>query len=291
MRAAEVARFRSVPRLDPDAAARHWFRGLGEVKERTPARALYSGRGFQEAVNAATALSAQLVIASAGLGLISSDALVPAYEATIVPGAPDSICACLGTSPQNWWRALTRLTQCEWPSQDTLLLVALSRPYLEMLEGDLLKRDPEQIRIFTRTPPDRLHPGIRMSVMPYDARFDAPGGPCPGTIADFAQRALAHFSRHILPQSPVGDLTQHRDLVSTSLSSLIARSRRQGTPMPDQELKAVIRAHYAQVGGRSSRMLRRLRDDLGLACEQSRFSRLFREVQISLVRETQCLPL
>jgi hypothetical protein len=280
-----------MPRLDPDAAARHWLKSLESVDTRTQAQKLYSGRGFQQAVSAAASLAAPLLIASAGLGLVASESLVPAYDATVAPGTSDSICAHLGTSPKAWWRSLTAKSGCRWPTEEVVLLIALSGPYLEMLEADLLGRPPEQFRLFTRTPPERLHPRLRASLMPYDARFDAHDGPCPGTIGDFAQRALAHFSKQILPGARDADVAQHRELVLSSLFGLTAPSKRAGKAAADEELRAVIRTHYTEVGGRSTRMLRRLRDDLGLACEQSRFSRLFREVEAGLGGGAPCLPL
>jgi hypothetical protein len=47
----------------------------------------------------------------------------------------------------------------------------------------------------------------------------------------------------------------------------------------DEEIVVLIREHWSAAQAQSTRMLRLLRDDLGVACEQGRFSRLFRRVR------------
>ena len=47
----------------------------------------------------------------------------------------------------------------------------------------------------------------------------------------------------------------------------------------DEEIKSIIRKHWHDVEGRSGKMLRLFRDHLMIACEQKRFSDLFKEVK------------
>jgi hypothetical protein len=281
--------FRHMRGRDIQAAARDWVERIASVDCATTANELYSGRGFAEAKRAAALLGAPLKIVSAGLGLIDSDRPVPAYEATISPGSPDSICSHLGIQPQIWWAALKEQLQFKWPPDDKLLLIAASGPYLEMIEQDLLRLRIERLRLFTRTRISELPKALRSAVMPYDGRLDAECAR-PGTIADFAQRALAHFVEHVLPYSLMGSTDDHAALVRSSLNSLEAPVRRTGRGATDEEIKSIIRAHYESVGGRSSLMLRKLRDEIGVACEQSRFKVLFKAVARDQ-EEMACLPL
>lgn len=64
------------------------------ANERIPAGKLYQGRAFREAELAARALSAEIYILSAGLGLVSQLDDVPAYSLTVANGA-DNILARL----------------------------------------------------------------------------------------------------------------------------------------------------------------------------------------------------
>lgn len=282
--------FRRVLRCDAEAAARHWLKRLASSMCTLRADQLYSGRGFAEARRAAKALGAPLKIISAGLGLVDAAVEVPSYEATIAPGSPDTISSHLDVTPERWWAALKSCQQFEWPVGAQLLLIAASGPYLKMIEQDLLALPIDRLRLFTRADIRALPAPLRAAVMPYDDRLDASDGR-PGTIADFAQRAMAHFAEHVLPYAPAGGLEEHTGLVLSRLSPLMAPAKRVGRKATDEEIKAAIAAHFEAVGGQSSQMLRKLRDDLGLACEQSRFRDLFRGVVRTQRGEgVECLP-
>lgn len=286
----ENAHFRKIPRGEVNAAAQQWLERLSSLGSTTRADQLYSGRAFAEARRAADHLNAPLKIVSAGLGLIDAESEVPSYEATIALGSLDSISSHLNVTPEQWWAALKQCRRFQWPSDEALLLVAASGPYLRMIEQDLLTLPINRLRIFTRTQTGALPPALRAAVMPYDSRLDAGNGR-PGTIADFAQRALAHFAEYILPCAPMGDLNEHTRLVLSHLGPLVSPTKRVGRKATDDEIRTAISIHYDSVGGQSSQMLRKLRDELGIACEQSRFRDLFKGVaQGGLVRAT-CLPL
>ena len=47
----------------------------------------------------------------------------------------------------------------------------------------------------------------------------------------------------------------------------------------DEQLSALITEHWNEAGRSASRMLRYFRDELGIACEQARFARLFARAQ------------
>ncbi|GEO12606.1 hypothetical protein [Microvirga aerophila] len=285
----EEAHFRNVPKWDPDAAARHWLSQLAGLG-RTRADKMYSGRGFAEARRAAELLGAPLKIISAGLGLVDAEAEVPSYEATISPGLPNAIPTHLGIAPDHWWAVLKQYQRFEWPSGCRLLLIAASGSYLQMVERDLLTLPVERLRLFTRTEVGALPADLRSAVMPYDDRLEAEGGR-PGTVADFAQRAMADFTQFILPNSFTGGVEDHAALVRSRLEPLAAPMKRVGRRATDDEIRAAIGVHYHAVGGQSSRMLQKLRRELGIACEQSRFRDLFNNFEELQGEGMECLPL
>src|SRR5690606_1208638 len=95
-----------------------------------------------------------------------------------------------------------------------------------------------------------------------------------GTQGDFAQRAVRHFASAI----GGGHIEDDRRAVSAALEGYKTREVPVRKRMSDHEIARIIEKDWDIVGGRSSAMLRRLRDDLVVACEQSRFQRLFSRV-------------
>lgn len=270
-----------------EAVAGEWAGRLARADRAATASNLYCGRAFRQAEAAASRLNAELWVVSAGLGVVSAKTFVPSYSLTIVPGTADSILARIagGVAPSDWWQALTAHSMFG-PSLPTRikamrgpLLIALSGPYLAMIGDDLLALPAQtrsRLRIFCLSPPASLPKGLRDYVMPYDARFDGATSPMPGTRGDFAQRALAHFVDQVLKADPKGTVEEHAQAVGRIMSRLRpprAISRPKAT---DDEITALIHQHWQKADGRSSRMLRYLRDHLQIACEQTRFRDLFR---------------
>lgn len=271
--------------------AAEWSRRVRRSRPAARAADLYCGRSFREAQAAADRVGGRLVVASAGLGFVAADADVPSYSLTVAPRSPDNVLGRVldDTTARSWWSALNRSlrsAEADFWEESGLVLVALPGAYLDMLADDLarlLRRAPERLRIFTGTEPARVDPVLRAAVMPYDDRLDGPDSPRPGTRIDFPQRALRHFVETVLPVRPQGDLEHHRRDVSLTLerwSSPTAVVRRRQS---DEEIRRLIRERWEVVGGRSGRMLRVLRDEVGVACEQSRFAELFDDVKAARV--------
>lgn len=118
--------------------------------------------------------------------------------------------------------------------------------------------------------------------MPYDRRLEDPVLGRAGTAGDFAQRAMRDFVEEVLPGSPMGSAADHAKAVLDRLNCHTTPPRPSRRSATDDELQALMRAHWNAVGGRSGRMLRLLRDDLGVACEQGRFKNLFNGVAAQL---------
>lgn len=279
--------------LDPGSAegvAEAWAARLRTQAPVGRAADLYCGRGFSEAKRAAASLGASLLVASAGLGLIDSAAQVPSYEATVSPGAPDSVRALLtdGTTG-DWWTALCAASPFSVALDDfdgSLLLVAVSSAYFEMMRPGLERwalRNPDGLRLFLRIDPASIPEVLRPCLMPYDSRLNDPAG-CPGTESDFVQRALADFAGHILDRNGLSTCSGDAERVRARLAPWRIPDRPVRNAATDAQISDLILVHWESVGGRSGRMLRKLRDDLGVACEQGRFKTLFHKV--SAIRES-----
>lgn len=267
-----------------------WASRLAASQERYPASEVYGGRGFQEAVVAADLLDAKLMIVSAGLGLIFSSDRVPAYACTVLVDAPDSIGARAAGAfdMKGWWKVLTSLSPFSQSlvnialQQDGLICAALSDNYIEMIAADLIGLPDairQRLRLFTRAPLKRVAPPLQRYVMPYDDRLDGPDSPIRGTRSDFAGRAVRHFAEQIGPGATAQSTADHAQAVSAAMASWRMPFKTERVRYDDVALLDLMRAHWDAENGSSSRLLRRFRDDLGIACEQSRFSGLARIVR------------
>lgn len=263
-----------------DGVLAAWLLALSVQSRRIPARELYCGRSFQDAIAAAKSAGGALWVASAGLGLVSGETSVPPYSATVSGNSPDSV----PLTPRAWFSALQRHSPFSGMpdlSGQPLIMVALSSPYLCMAEDwllELAEQSPGQLRLCSRVPSAALAPALRPFLLPYDARLDDPTLGCSGTVSDFAQRALRHFVETVLRDLPTADLDEHHAAVKVRLAEARAPKRPENRQMSDEEVCRVIRANWQAVEGRMGRMLTLMRGTLGIACEQGRFARLFRSV-------------
>jgi hypothetical protein len=285
-----VARARNISDLAPAPltdVASAWGQRLNAADVRFPAASIYGGRAFQEASTAAGTLGARLLVVSAGLGLIDASDAVPPYACTVLVGAADSVAARV-TGPYDiatWWKALRTASPFARPLADFMeadddgpILAALSDAYIAMIAEELLAFPATvlaRLRIFTRTPPPRIALALRPYVMPYDDRLDGPDSVVRGTRSDFAGRALRHF----VNLRTAGSLAADVAAVETALAGWRLPTKHDRVRHDDAALLELIRGHWANAGGSSSRLLRLFRDDLGIACEQSRFAALARQVR------------
>lgn len=267
----------------PSDVGSAWGKALRQSKSVASAKELYAGRSFREAEQAADLLGARFYIVSAGLGLVAAERKVPSYGLTIAQTSEDCVLDKISGGPADWWAVLkaSSMYHEDFPPARGLILAALSQPYLEMIGGDLSSWDAERrskLRLFTKQDPSVLFPRLADQWMPYDDRLDFVSRDLAGTQSDFAQRALRHFAASII--SEPGSADTHAKRVKAALYGLEMRAQPSRKRLSDDEILKVIDAHWDKAKGQSGLMLRVLRDDLNLACEQGRFKHLFHAAKI-----------
>ena len=279
--ASEVAGAVMLPRGKQKDVESDWRRRVDELPAVCRADELYAGRGFKLARRAAASANAPLYVASAGLGLVAGDRRVPSYSITVANGMPDSVADRIidGFDVSRWWGAVSRgpfsTAACDLPEGPLPVVAALSRPYARMISAELGGvRAPERWRLIGTGLKAILPSMLHESVMPYDERLE---GILPGTRADFPQRALVHFVDEVLRRDSMGDLAAHAAAVEAALSRAVAPERARRPRRGDSEIREAIRRRLGSETG-IARLLRRLRDEDGIACEQARFGRLYRDV-------------
>lgn len=261
-----------------------WVRRLHNCKTAFRFAELYQGRGFQEARHAALEMNAAHFVVSAGLGLVNAESIGPSYSLTVAAGQPDSIQPKLtdGLNASVWWKALCQRspfsTPNDWSQFDTVI-VALPKEYLRMV-GDLLLEiaSSTSLRVLIRDSVNWMPEALSGSLIRYDARLDGIGSVDKGTLSDFAARAARHFGKHVLIRAESGTASEHQAMVDMHLSQFEIRTIPERQKMHDNAIMELIASHWDDVNGQSGRMLRHLRDNLNVACEQGRFKNLFHQV-------------
>lgn len=285
--------FENVP-WSPRPLADAWVAALLNASPRFRADTFYGGRSFADSLAVRRKLGCTLGIVSAGLGLVQEFDEVPHYNLTVADGRA-SIKPYLdasGAGLHDWWSALSAArgsTSCPLShlvSTSELVFVALPARYLAMVRQDLMQVPTSQrtrLRIFTSPAGRQFVPStLSDAVLPYDERLEGNGSPRPGTRTDFAQRAMRHFVDDLRAQGE--DLQTAHRLVEAALRPLNPRilpSRRRST---DAEIKILIASSWDECRGNKSRLLRVLRDELLISCEQGRFRALCLDVRLERER-------
>jgi hypothetical protein len=115
--------------------------------------------------------------------------------------------------------------------------------------------------------------------MPYDDRLESVPH-YSGTRTDFPQRALLHFVTEL--DGHYLDWSAGAKAVSQSLTGLSTRHIPTRTRLDDAEITNVLRRHWTDYGGSSTRLLRFLRREAQIACEQGRFRDIWRGLKAEM---------
>ena len=256
------------------------------VKNLPPASAaadLYGGRAFGLARKASVETACRFYVISAGLGLVDGQTSAPAYGLTVSHNSTESIASKAegAFAPAHWFEEmmagpLSTAWRSVFERGPGEVLVALTRPYAEMV-GPSLAQLPQQhldrLRLFGAGLASALPASLLGALVPYDDRLDTL---FPGTRSDFAQRAMAHYVKHIARAGV--DQAAANKCVAEALAEIQLPVRPVRKLASDGDLLALIKARLSPTAS-ASRLLRQLRDDDGIACEQGRFTRLFRQAR------------
>lgn len=265
---------------------RDWRACVQAAPQVRVARALYQGRSIVDADTATRHLGANLYIVSAGLGLVSAEQEVDGYDCTVAPSS--NLAKRLtseGLQPAYWWEQLT--ARDPFPLSNLLRrasgYIAMPATYLRLVHDDLArlsKADAGGLRIFTSPAgANEVPKHLGNNVLPYDERLESISSHA-GTQADFPQRAMRHFVEHLA--APALTLEEARAAVATALAPWNRRQQPLRIRLTDEEICSHLRAQWTRHAGSSTRLLRFLRDEALVSCEQKRFSRLWQRLQAEL---------
>jgi len=257
-----------------------WLKRLEALPANTLARDVYAGRGFSIAREAAESAAGRLYVASAGLGLVPGGRKIPAYGLTVSRSDPDSVANRVSSAfdASGWFDAMLRGPYSDSWSKvagggSGRILVALTHSYAAMIGPGLAALPPstrERLRFFGPSLAGALPALLAPNISPHDARIDTI---MPGTKSDLPQRCLLHFVK-VVGNGP-GDCASDFAKIKASLKGVRRPVRPVRPRQTDQQILSLIKAHL-KTGTGMVRTLRAIRDDHGVACEQGRFTRLYR---------------
>lgn len=261
-----------------------------KVNTRVRAVELYGGGIWKELRSDHSALrkeGIEIRIVSAGLGLLSTDDLVPAYDATFGLGSENSIRGIQDPVQRNrdWW-ALLGQWHGPWSGPRSLHatvrkfnrathIFALPTEYMDAVLDDvdaLISDEHCRSRTIVLATPTfaALRHVPRIVEVPGDL-YGALGG----TRGTVLARAGLYLARQLHHQ--VGDLKSAREAFRPLLSRLKPMPIRTGCS--DDEVTKFIRAALARnPRAFASPLLKQFRS-IGFACEQSRFGKLHKAIK------------
>jgi hypothetical protein len=269
----------------PQERAQRWIARLAQADStlRVTANELYAGEHWSVARQFPTMQlpgeQIQLWSCSASYGLIPADTQIVPHHATLTRGQADSVPG----DTASWW---SMLSEWEGPAPgrprdigalvadepDAVFMLVLSKNYLRACGADAAMAcatvaHPDQFFIVSAG--GRPEGSLATFTVPADARFQAHFG---GTRRALNARIAADLLERGIRSK--AEATEYLGQLLASQAPVVRYNRRKQS---DGELLDLIAARLAQTSASSAhRMLRELRD-AGLACEQRRFTRLYRE--------------
>jgi len=231
---------------------------------------------------------ADLWVASAGYGLISSRAPLRPYGATFASGHPDSVVPQTGRlclpALRVWWQALAAwqgpelgaprsLRELAASSPASPMVVALGATYLGAITEDLIAARHELVNpsLLTVVSTGTHHSeSLSENLLTIDTGVrELLGGSCLSINARLARWIVTTSDRHAF------DISRVARLASDDLTVANPTTTPRRASQPDATVLRFIRQRLAgRPRPRKTALLRAFRDT-GRACEQERFHRLY----------------
>ena len=245
-----------------------------------PARDVYSGGSWSEIMASKCLIpEAQFFIASAGYGLIELETPISSYQATFQRGSADSVYRNWGTQKEanrEWWEALNG---AEWHTKfiesKGLIIVQLSSVYLDALLPGFQKLSKAIGEKLVFISPGYKYKGSPLveNFLPIDTRFEH--------ILKCTRSQLgASTLRWLLAKYDVHEgwninaIKKELAEIADSLPDLVKHNR---ITLKDEEVIEFIERHHQAIETPAATPLLKILRDSNFACEQSRFSNLFKK--------------
>lgn len=263
-----------------EKASVDWKKNLSSTSiDKVPARKLYQGPSWKATLdiekNFSRKFTTQLLIASAGHGLINSNELICSYGTTFSKAHEDSIHHFTHTNnpTQKWWELINQF-DINSLNTDSYIFIFLPYDYLIALKEfieDLIDIFDKKIYVLL-TSKNRLSNKIANRSLRFDTRFNSYEK---GTLITFSQRCMRWLSNEIVTKKLPFDHNILQEHIDMFLSGLEPYKIEQRSQLADHALIKIITEQINLENVKSAtKGLKNLRIK-GFACEQKRYGKLF----------------
>ncbi len=257
-----------------------WKKNLSSDNiDKIPARKLYQGPSWKATLDVenffSTKFTTQLLIASAGHGLINSNEMISSYGITFSKGHEDSIhnFKNIENPTQQWWTKINKFSLNSLNTESYIFLF-LPSDYLIALKDfieNLIDIFDKRIFILSSSK-NRLSSKIENRSLRFDTRFNSYEK---GTFITLSQRCMRWLSNEVMTKElPLNHkiLQNHIDIFLSELAPYKIEQRKQ---LNDNELmKIIINQIKIENIKSATQGLKNLRMK-GFASEQKRYGKLF----------------
>ncbi|MGK0469100.1 DUF6884 domain-containing protein [Clostridium sp.] len=272
--------------MDLEDIIRIWNSNI-KAKGRTAFKAteLYKGGSWQATLDTKEKLfikyKTELFIASAGYGLIHAEEKILPYDSTFASSTKNSINKFKNNSKLKanirWWNSINTFPITSF-SHEAYFFVILPHSYLiaaqDMIES-LIKMFTDKVFIFIANN-HSLPPSMQKNIIKFDSRFNSFQA---GVVSNMLQRAVLWLSTEIVTKDIPLSHTILQDHIEKEMFKYKIYVMPIRTKLTEQELyekiKIMILENHISSPSKGLRLFR----DMGYACEQKRFGKLFKEVK------------
>jgi hypothetical protein len=244
---------------------------------------LYKGVGWKATVDTYNFLSnydkTKLYIASAGYGLISHTSKITPYNATFAPRTSNSIDKFTGDKRANieWWDSINQF-RAEDFSNDSYFFVILPHNYLLATQNfikEMVEQYDKRVFIFRATKSEAI-PFMQNYTVEFDLRFNSFQT---GTLSSLLSRAVLWLSKEVVEYEIPFKHHLFQEHIEEKMKNYTQYKMPKREQLSEEEIiKKIKNMIINDKITSASKGLRRLRES-GIACEQKRFSTLFKKVK------------
>ena len=277
-----ACRMRSLSGQSIDDRVTAWVELLRRETDRKRAIDLYQGEHWTVAKKIYMSGQASLWVASAGYGLVNSEAQLAGYSATFTRPNPDDVTGQIGTSQERrkWWNLLRQRGENAAPQMREIgssgpIILAASAGYIDAMSDEIADAISSRVEVVIVTS-SGLDDRLESRQVLVEGRFrNALGGSMQALNVRVAEHIINSLAGTQVTLESARAVVADLALKSPPLKKYSRQT------MSDEEVRSFVTAELkSNIRVTKSALLRKLRDH-GYACEQTRFSALFSEVKTS----------
>ena len=248
--------------------------------KKTMANKLYKGVGWKAAldtkINFLKKFNTELLVSSAGYGLIKECDEIAPYAVTFAKGHNDSVHNfSINMATSLWWNSINKFDLNKL-DKDASIFIVLPSEYLISMKDTI----DELISIFGNkvfiivVAKRELPKSFEKNILRFDTRFNSYQQ---GTLTSIIQRCMKWLSNEIV----INDLEINHQILQTYIDIFLSKQTKyeveKRIQCTDEKIVELISNHILKDEIKSaSKGLKKLRS-IGYACEQKRYGQLFKK--------------